>query len=94
MRKIRESNDDFFPDAQSLLQDKIRIPDFLHTLVQDNVIERLIRVFGEPRIYIAVENAQPLFHALVDRLLVELDPLDPGPFLLRLSFSPEMYYAG
>ena len=76
--EVRKADNDLAADAQRFVNDIINLRHLLHALVQDDVIEGFIGILHEAAFDIAVEDAQPLFNALVDCLVVKLDPLHLG----------------
>ena len=85
IREVRNADDNLSPHAERLPENDIRVLDLLEALVQDNVIETQVRVFGQTGIHIAVEDGKAVPNALVNCLLINLDALSSDvPFFDEL----------
>ena len=45
--KVRKPDNDFAPDAQGFMDDKVNVLDLLHALVQNDIIKTIIRIFAQ-----------------------------------------------
>ncbi len=77
--KIGKSRDDSVADAQGFMDEEFYVFHFLHTLVQDDIVKRLVGKIGQAGFNVSVIDAQALFYAFIDRRLAEFDSLYLGP---------------
>ena len=82
MSKIRETNNDLAANSQGLFQYYVRFIYLLETLIENDIIKRLIWITRKTIINILIKHTQPSGNALIDGLLVNLDTLSLHvPFL-------------
>ena len=80
--EIREPDYYLPPDPEGLFDNIVRVPDLLEALVQYNVVERAIPIFGQSAVNVAVMDTEPLFNTGIYGLFAELYPLPPDLIFL------------
>src|SRR4030042_1709349 len=81
--KVGKPDDDLLPYSEGLPKEEGNLLDLLEALVQDDIIERTVGIIRKTAFDIALTYGEPFFDALVDRLLVQFDPLDTGVLIPR-----------
>ena len=79
--KVRKPDNDPAADAQGFMDDKVNVLDLLHALVEEHVIERMIRIFPQAVLNVIMKNTQALFDTLLNGLIVQFNPLGPDLFI-------------